>query len=128
MKQLPLAGAFAIALVAASPAFAANTQTQTPQTTPKVGAAVDPDEMKSLGQNNLSQQLRDQLTKAGYSSIKVMPSSFYVQAKDKKGDPVAMVIGPDTFTEVTEVKTQASNETQPNASAQHTAPSATQQK
>ena len=127
MKQLPLAGAFAIALVAASPAFAANTQTQTPQTTPKVGAAVDPDGMKSLGQNNLSQQLRDQLTKAGYSSIKVMPSSFYVQAKDKKGDPVAMVIGPDTFSEVTEVKTQASNE-QPNSSTQHTAPSTTQQK
>ena len=128
MKQLPLAGALAIALFAAGPAFAANTQTPETQTPAKVGAAVDPDEMKSLGQNNLSQQLREQLTKAGYTSIKVMPSSFYVQAKDKKGDPVAMVIGPDTFTEVTEVKTQASNEAQPNSSTQHTAPSTTQQK
>ena len=32
-----------------------------------------------------------------------MPSSFYVHAKNKQGDPVAVVIGPEGFTEVTEV-------------------------
>ena len=52
---------------------------------------------------NMSQQIQDQLTKDGYSTITVMPSSFFVRAKDKAGNPVAMVIGPDSFTEVTEV-------------------------
>lgn len=109
MKFLPLAGAFAAALLAAGAADAA-TPAQTPaQTTPaKPGSAVNPDEMKAFGQNNLRQQLRDSLAKAGFTSIKIMPSSFYVHAKNKKGEPVEMVIGPDTFTEVTEISTQAS--------------------
>ena len=53
---------------------------------------------------SIRQQIEDHLTKAGYTSVKVMPSSFFVQAKDKKGEPVSMVIGPDSFTEVTELK------------------------
>ena len=53
---------------------------------------------------SIRQQLEERLTKAGYTSVKVMPSSFFVQAKDKKGEPVSMVIGPDSFTEVTELK------------------------
>lgn len=52
---------------------------------------------------NMRQQLQDQLTKAGFTDVTVMPSSFYVHAKDKQGDPVAMVIGPEGFTEVAEV-------------------------
>ncbi|WP_131196234.1 hypothetical protein [Lichenihabitans psoromatis] len=52
---------------------------------------------------NMRQQIQDQLTKDGYSTITVMPSSFFVRAKDKAGNPVAMVIGPDSFTEVTDV-------------------------
>lgn len=55
---------------------------------------------------NVRQQLQDQLTKAGFTNITVMPSSFYVHAKNKQGDPVAMVIGPEGFTEVTEVPTK----------------------
>ena len=58
---------------------------------------------------NIRQQIQSQLTKAGYTDVTVTPSSFYVRAKDKKGNPMAMVIGPDSFTEVTE--------TAPNASA-----------
>ena len=52
---------------------------------------------------NMRQQLQDQLTKAGFTDITVTPSSFYVHAKNKQGDPVAMVIGPEGFTEVTEM-------------------------
>jgi hypothetical protein len=69
--------------------------------------------MKALSQNNLRQQLHEQLAKAGFTSIKIMPSSFYVQAKNKNGDPVAMVIGPDTFTAVTEIGAQNSASAQP---------------
>lgn len=56
-----------------------------------------------LPKMNMRQQLQDQLTKAGFTDVTVTPSSFYVHAKDKQGDPVAMVIGPEGFTEVTEM-------------------------
>jgi hypothetical protein len=116
MNRLPLAAAAAFALIGAGAAHAAapsashmatsqthmaTSQTQAATANNK-GSVVDPDEMKSLNQHNLRAQLRDNLSKSGFTDIKIMPSSFYVQAKNKKGEPVAMVIGPDSFTEVTE--------------------------
>ena len=50
----------------------------------------------------MSQKLRDDLTKAGFTNITIMPSSFLVRAKDSQGNPVMMVINPDSLTEVTE--------------------------
>ena len=47
------------------------------------------------------QQLQNDLTKAGFTDIKIMPESFLVRAKDSKGTPVMMIINPDSFTEVT---------------------------
>ena len=80
----------------------------------------DADAMKAadtLHHTNIRQQLQDQLAKAGYTDVKVMPSSFFVQAKDKQGNPVAMVIGPDSFTEVTDILSKPST----TAAAQPTA-------
>ena len=51
---------------------------------------------------HLSQKLHDDLTKAGFTDITIMPSSFLVRAKDSQGNPVMMVINPDSLTEVTE--------------------------
>ena len=65
---------------------------------------------------NVRQQIQDQLTKAGFTDVTITPSSFYVHAKDKQGNPMAMVIGPDSFTEVTEMAPKA-------ATAATTAPS-----
>ena len=50
----------------------------------------------------LSTKLRDDLTKAGFTDIKIMASSFLVRAKDSQGNPVMMVINPDSMAEVTE--------------------------
>jgi hypothetical protein len=50
----------------------------------------------------ISQRLHDDLTKAGFTDITIMPSSFLVRAKDSQGNPVMMVINPDSFTEMTE--------------------------
>ena len=47
-------------------------------------------------------RLRADLGKAGFTDITVMPSSFLVRAKDSQGNPVMMVINPDSLTEVTE--------------------------
>jgi len=54
----------------------------------------------------LSQKLHDDLTKAGFTDIRIMPSSFLVRAKDSQGNPVMMVINPDSLAEVTEHATR----------------------
>ncbi len=51
---------------------------------------------------HLSQKLHDDLAKAGFTDITIMPSSFVVRAKDSQGKPVMMVINPDSLTKVTE--------------------------
>ncbi len=86
--------AFALLLAAAGPAFAATattnavpTQNQAEKTSPEAA--------------NLRQQMQNDLAKAGFTDIKIMPESFLVRAKDSHGNPVMMVINPDSFTEVT---------------------------
>jgi hypothetical protein len=51
----------------------------------------------------IQQQVRENLQQAGFTDIKIMPSSFLVRAKDSAGNPVMMVINPDSVTAVTEV-------------------------
>src|ERR1700730_9121242 len=51
---------------------------------------------------HMSQKLHDDLTKAGFTDISIMPQSLLVRAKDAQGNPVMMVINPDSLTEVTE--------------------------
>ena len=65
----------------------------------------------------ISQRLRDDLSKAGFSDIKIMPSSFLVRAKDSQGNPVMMVINPDSMTEVTEQQAPAAAGAMKGASA-----------
>jgi len=134
MKHLSAAGVVALALIAgASTANAAATSTTQGAKAPAYAAPViaDADAMKAadaLHNTNLRQQLNDQLAKAGYTSIKIAPSSFYVQAKDKNGNPVAMVVGPDSFAEVTEVTNKTPGSTAQQAPAQQKPNSSAQQK
>ena len=51
---------------------------------------------------HMSQKLHDDLTKAGFTDITIMPKSLLVRAKDARGNSVMMVINPDTLTEVTQ--------------------------
>ena len=117
MNQILAATGLAISLIAGSAvAQAANTNTSNPSNTPTYAAPViaDADAMKAadeLHHTNIRQQLQDQMTKAGYTSVKITPSSFFIQAKDKKGNDVAMVVGPNSFTEVTEVAPKSTGET-----------------
>jgi hypothetical protein len=52
---------------------------------------------------NIRAQIQKNLQSAGFTDIKVMPSSFLLRAKDKDGNPVMMVINPDSVEAVTEV-------------------------
>lgn len=46
--------------------------------------------------------IRQDLQQAGYTNIKVMPASFVAEAKDKQGEPVTLLITPDSITTVVE--------------------------
>src|SRR3954451_2939079 len=48
-------------------------------------------------------QVQNNLKQAGFTDIQIMPSSFLVRAKDSAGNPVIMVINPDSVTAVTEM-------------------------
>jgi hypothetical protein len=61
------------------------------------------DQTGAAANEPLRQQVRDNLAKAGFTDIRVMPTSFMVRAKDQSGNPVMMVINPDSFTEVTAI-------------------------
>jgi hypothetical protein len=58
-------------------------------------------EAKAPHQPSLAQAIHDQLAEAGYTAIQITPTSFFVQAKDKGGLPVAMEISPSSFTSIT---------------------------
>lgn len=85
MRSFVLAAGLTLAL--AAPALAQNSPGQSP----------------TSGQNSatLQQQVRQNLAAAGFTDIKVMPESFLVRAKDKGGNPVMMIINPDSVTAVT---------------------------
>jgi hypothetical protein len=55
----------------------------------------------------IQQQVQNNLQQAGFTDIRIMPSSFLVRAKDKAGNPVMMVISPDSVTAVTEITAPA---------------------
>jgi hypothetical protein len=63
-----------------------------------------PESFQSSPQNQatIRQQVKKNLQDAGFSDINIMPSSFLVRAKDKSGNPVMMVINPDSITTLTQ--------------------------
>jgi hypothetical protein len=66
---------------------------------------------------HLSQKLHDDLTKAGFTDINIMPASLLVRAKDSQGNSVMMLINADSLTEVTEQTTGAPHKDAPLAGA-----------
>jgi hypothetical protein len=56
----------------------------------------------------LPDELRQRVTDAGFTDVKVVPSSFVVQAKNKAGHPVLMQISPDSMTILTAIPVNTS--------------------
>ncbi len=48
----------------------------------------------------IQQDLHQSLAQAGFTDIKIIPGSFLVHAKDKKGNPVEMMINPNSVVEI----------------------------
>jgi hypothetical protein len=98
-------------------------QTETPTT--ESSATATPQNGKTMG---LRQEMRDSLQQAGFTNVRVMPDSFLVQAKDKGGHPVAMIINPHSMTEVVDEGTVGQNASNQDASGQQTADNSAGQK
>lgn len=80
---------------AALPALAQTTSTSSNTSTPAAA------QNSSLSANQMEQKLQTDLTKAGYTDIKVMPGSFLVSAKDSDGQAIQMMITPHSVIELT---------------------------
>lgn len=57
----------------------------------------------SQSTQNLPTEIRSKLQQDGFTNVQVVPGSFLVSAKDKNGDPVTMVIGPNSMMMLTQV-------------------------
>jgi hypothetical protein len=91
----------ALTAFAAAPAFAAETSNSTTSSNTTAPAPAD--------SGHIGQNLRQDLTKAGFTDIHIAPEAYIVHAKNSSGDPVLMRIGPDAVTELTEVPTKSNH-------------------
>ncbi len=80
---------FAVATITCGSAFAqsASSPPSSAQTQAAQGATQQP----------LPQKIQQKLAAHGFTDIKVVPEGYIVTAKDKDGDPVTMVIGPNSI-------------------------------
>jgi len=53
------------------------------------------------GGQNLQQKIRQDLGQAGFTDIHIIPRSFVVSARDRDGNPVEMMITPNSITAMT---------------------------
>jgi len=116
-KTLGLIATSAIALALSSPAFA-QSSSPTPSTQPETSAQ---SQSKPQSSASIRQQVKRNLEQAGFTDVRVMPESFLVRAKDKDGNPVMMVINPDSFTAVTAMsgnENQTGAQSEPNSAQQ----------
>lgn len=121
MRNILLTTASALLLISGAVAAEA-AQTPAVDAGPVVQNSDAMEAADTLAPMNIRQQIQSQLTKAGYTDVTIMPSAFYVRAKDKKGNPMEMVIGPDSFTEVTEMAPKAATSSGTTAPSTTTAP------
>jgi len=84
---------------------AAQAQSSSSSTPSNSSAAQSPASTPSSQQSvqTVPREIRQKLSEDGYSNIQIVPGSFLVSAKDKRGDPVTMVIGPNSMMMFTQV-------------------------
>jgi len=105
MRTILLATA---AVLAMSPIALAQT---TPETQPSTAAQQTATQTQQKDTQQLGADLRNMLQKAGYTDIRLAPTSFVVRAKDTNGNLVVMSISPESFTEVTSLNASSTGTT-----------------
>ncbi len=88
-------------LIATGAVFSTEAMAQTaPTATPPATKEPAPAAPSAASKESLRQQMMVDMQKAGFTDVKVRPDSFLVQAKNKNGTPVTMLIDSDSVTEV----------------------------
>lgn len=134
MKSLPLLAAALLSLpasgIAAEPGTPSPAKPQadaTPaNTTPPAGTGPAKPAEKSLAKadrdGQLSADMKQTLTKAGFTDLQVLPNSVFVRGKDKAGHPVAMVLNPGSMTEMVTLDPHAGSAAGGNGGGETAAP------
>lgn len=65
--------------------------------------ATAPSSPAQASNQSLPDKIKQKLTAKGFTNVQVVPQSYLVNAKDKDGDPVTMLIGPNSMTVFTVV-------------------------
>ncbi len=82
----PVPGAAAAPAAVAAPAKATDATTVAPP------ALAQPAKAATADNVNMTQQITNKLTASGFTDVKVIPESFFIQAKDKAGDQVSVIM------------------------------------
>lgn len=91
-------------LLAGSPALAQDTSGS------QTGSNAAPQNPGQAGETaQIADQIRTNLQRAGYRKIRLIPSSFVVQAEDRDNNQVMMVINPDSIAAIREVEKDNQN-------------------
>jgi hypothetical protein len=117
MQKLMLAAIGAASLFAV-PAFAqsSNAHGTTAQTNGTSSSTNSSSNMSHMTLRQVRQKITNDLRTDGYQDVRVIPDSFLVHARNKQGDPVVMIINPDSVFAVTGVPRQA-NASNPNGTS-----------
>jgi hypothetical protein len=105
MHKIAFTSALTLALAVSGPAFAQSTTDATNSAPPAAAKPQQADQQPAFTIETLTQDLQ----KAGFTDVQVLPDSFLVQAKTKDGNPILMTIGLHGMSamEVSLPKTQA---------------------
>ena len=74
---------------------------------------------------HIGRALRAELTKSGFKNINIVPTSFMVRAMDSQGNPVMMVVSPDSVTAIMQEDADANTANTRNPNATGAAPGQT---
>jgi hypothetical protein len=99
------------------PALAATTPQSNVGSGSSNNSAISANNESGTSAPRISQKLQRSLTQAGYTDVHIVPESFFIHAKDKNGNPVMMMVTPDSMTEVTAVKEPGGGASNKQASA-----------
>ena len=103
MKRSVLIGVMSAATLSTL-AFAQTNPAPAPATNPPAKTMQEGTQAKVP---SLRQDVLSSLSKAGFTDVSVKANSFVVQAKDKDGRPVTMLLTPNSFTEVMDLQSKA---------------------
>lgn len=93
--------AFVIVAATLMATSAASAQSANSSSTAPSGSGSQQSSMQN--QAPIGTKIQSNMQAAGFTNVQVMPSSFLVRAKDQDGNPVMMVVNPDSVTAITEV-------------------------